>query len=105
MSMPDSRLSVHDRVAALEHLERVARDLNLMAAWLGEAGIEYEADLLDGSARDLLDAGATAAAEAASAAVAAARTAVPIAFHCAASPQARALAADQVSAAISQRYA
>jgi hypothetical protein len=52
--MPDRRLSVHDRVAVLGHLERAARELNLVAAWLGSLGVESEAEMIDGAARDLL---------------------------------------------------
>jgi hypothetical protein len=28
--------------------------LNLVAAWLGEQGVEHESDMIDGAARDLL---------------------------------------------------
>jgi hypothetical protein len=52
--MTDRRLSVHDRVAVLGHLERAARELNAVAAWLGSLGVESEAEMIDGAARDLL---------------------------------------------------
>ena len=52
--MADQRLSVHHRVMVLQRIEAIATELNAMASWLGSAGVEYEADLLDGSARDLL---------------------------------------------------
>ncbi len=41
LAMADQRLSVHDRVTAIDHLERMARELNLVASWLGEQGCEF----------------------------------------------------------------
>jgi hypothetical protein len=52
--MAEPRLSVHDRVMALERLESVAVELNAIAAWLGGYAIETEADTIDRAARDLL---------------------------------------------------
>jgi len=52
--MPDRRLSVHDRCLAIDALEQRARDLNLMAAWLGEAGLEVEASAVDDASKSLL---------------------------------------------------
>lgn len=52
--MPDSRISVHDRVAAIDHLEAAALDLNQVAAWLGQAGCEPEADAVNDAAKSLL---------------------------------------------------
>ncbi len=52
--MPDARISVHERVQALQRLEGIAFELNQIAAWLGDAGVETEADQLDRSARDVL---------------------------------------------------
>ena len=51
---PDRRLSVHDRVLAIDALEQRARDLNLMAAWLSEQGCEVEADAIDTASKNLL---------------------------------------------------
>ena len=45
---------MHDRVAATDHLERVALDLNLVASWLGQAGCEPEADAVNDAAKSLL---------------------------------------------------
>ena len=52
--MADSRISVHDRVAAIDHLEAAALDLNQVAAWLGQAGCEPEADTVNDAAKSLL---------------------------------------------------
>ena len=52
--MPDQRLSVHDRVTAISHLEKLARELNLMSAWLAEHDMETEADAIDVAAKNLL---------------------------------------------------
>ena len=52
--MPETRISVHHRVNAIDQLERTARYLNLMATWLGEQGLETEADMVDASAKGLL---------------------------------------------------
>ena len=45
--MPDTRISVRDRVRAVDHLEKLAWDLNAAAAWLGREGCESESDQLD----------------------------------------------------------
>jgi hypothetical protein len=52
--MADPRLSVHQRVQILAQLEHGARWLNALAAWLGQRGVESEADMIDQAARDLL---------------------------------------------------
>ena len=52
--MPDRRLSVRDRVAAIESLEATARHLNLISAWLGEAGLEVESDAVNDAAKSCL---------------------------------------------------
>jgi hypothetical protein len=52
--MGDQRISVHHRVLVLQRIEAMATELNAMASWLGQQGVEYESDLLDNSARDLL---------------------------------------------------
>jgi hypothetical protein len=52
--MADQRLSVHDRVAALWHLDRLAREANQAAAWLSGAGFETEADMTEQAARSIL---------------------------------------------------
>jgi hypothetical protein len=44
------QLSVRDRLACIEGLERTARWLNTMAAWLGERGLETEADTVQSAA-------------------------------------------------------
>jgi hypothetical protein len=43
-------MTVRDRVAAIEGLERTARWLNAMAAWLGDQGAETEADTVQSKA-------------------------------------------------------
>ena len=45
--MPDQRISVRDRVRAIDALEALAWQLNAAAAWLGKAGCESESDQLD----------------------------------------------------------
>jgi len=52
--MPDQRISVRHRVLAIDHLERVALDLNEVASWLGEAGCQTEADAVNDAAKSLL---------------------------------------------------
>ncbi len=52
--MADRRLSVHDRVLAIDHLEQVARDLNLVAVWLAESDLETEGDMTNDAAKSLL---------------------------------------------------
>jgi hypothetical protein len=54
--MPDQRISVHDRVAALDNLERLAFELNRAAAWLGREGCESESDQLDHASTLILSA-------------------------------------------------
>jgi hypothetical protein len=50
----DKRLSVHDRVRALDWLDYLARQLNKAAVYLAEQGFETEADLLDQAAKDTM---------------------------------------------------
>ena len=45
--MPDQRISVRDRVRAIDALEALAWQLNAAAAWLRKAGCESESDQLD----------------------------------------------------------
>lgn len=52
--MPDSRISVHDRVLALQALEAIAFEANRIASWLASCGVETESDMIEGAARDLL---------------------------------------------------
>ncbi len=52
--MTDRRLSVHHRVLAIDRLEVIARELNLIAAWLAESDCETEGDMTNDSARALL---------------------------------------------------
>jgi hypothetical protein len=52
--MPDRRLSVHDRVLAIDRLEAMARELNLIGVWLAEADCETEGDMTNDSAKALL---------------------------------------------------
>lgn len=52
--MSDRRISVHDRVQALGRLNAIAFELNKIAAWLGEVGVETESDMLDKAARGIL---------------------------------------------------
>lgn len=52
--MTDRRISVRERVRTLDYLDWLARELNKAAAWLGDAGFETEADVLDGAARDTM---------------------------------------------------
>ena len=61
--MADQRLSVHDRVLAIDHLEQMARDLNLMAVWLAEADCETEGDMTNDAAKALLGAAVAVAAD------------------------------------------
>ena len=43
-AMPDPRLSVHDRVYAIDSITWLARACNRWAAYLGEKGFEDESD-------------------------------------------------------------
>jgi len=52
--MSDQRITVRDRVQALERLNAVAWELNQVATWLAQAGIETEADMINQAAKDLL---------------------------------------------------
>lgn len=52
--MTDPRISVHDRVRALQALEHLAWQMNQAAHWLGEAGMETEADMIEQAARSVL---------------------------------------------------
>ena len=52
--MTDRRIRVQDRAQALGRLDAMAWELNQISAWLGEHGIETEADMLEQSARGIL---------------------------------------------------
>ena len=52
--MAEQRISTRQRVQVLQELETGAKWLNALAAWLGQQGIESEADVIDQAARDLL---------------------------------------------------
>ena len=52
--MSDRRISVHDRVSAIDHLEQMALELNQIASWLGREGCEIEADAVNDAAKSLL---------------------------------------------------
>lgn len=50
----DSRISVRHRVAAIDHLEQMALELNEIASWLGREGCETEADAVSDASKSLL---------------------------------------------------
>jgi hypothetical protein len=51
---PDPRISVHDRLYAIDNIAWLAREYNRWAAWLSEVGFEDEADdLQDGAHRGM----------------------------------------------------
>jgi len=50
----NGRISVRERVAALDALEALAWQLNQAGAWLGECGAETETDMLEQAARSIL---------------------------------------------------
>ncbi len=52
--MLSQHLSVRDRVLAIDALEKLAREINLISAWLAEAGAEVEADAANDAAKSLL---------------------------------------------------
>ncbi len=52
--MTDGRISVRERVRALERLSDLAFELNRAGSWLGEGGAETEADMLEQAARSIL---------------------------------------------------
>jgi hypothetical protein len=52
--MADQRISVHDRVLILDQLNACAWWLNRLAGWLGQRGVETEADIIEQAARNLL---------------------------------------------------
>lgn len=54
--MTDGRISVRERMRALERLNDLAFELNAAGAWLGECGAETEADMLESAARSILSA-------------------------------------------------
>ena len=54
ISMPDRRISVRERVKVIADIERAAFYVNAISAWLGEQGLEVEADMMDASAKGLL---------------------------------------------------
>lgn len=45
---------MRDRVGVIADIERAAFYVNAIAAWLGEQGLETEADMVDASAKGLL---------------------------------------------------
>jgi hypothetical protein len=52
--MADQRISVRDRVLAIDALERMSGELNLIAGWLGEQGAGVEADMAQAAAHSAL---------------------------------------------------
>ncbi len=52
--MADQRISVHDRVLAIDRLEAIARELNLIGTWLAESDCETEGDMTNDAAKALL---------------------------------------------------
>jgi hypothetical protein len=50
----DRRISVRERVQALQRLEALAFEVNQISAWLAGAGIETESDMLDQAAKAVL---------------------------------------------------
>ena len=52
--MPDPRISVHDRVAALQRLDAIAFEANQIAAWLARCDVETESDMIEDAARSIL---------------------------------------------------
>lgn len=51
--MTERRVSVRERVQILDQLDATMWWLNKLAGWLGERGVESEADLLDQAAKDI----------------------------------------------------
>jgi hypothetical protein len=49
--MADNRITIHDRVRALDYIEWLARENNRAAAWLAEHDFEDEADDLQDAAK------------------------------------------------------
>ncbi len=54
--MTDGRISVRERMRALERLDRLAWELNQAGAWLAECGSETEGDMIEQAARSVLSA-------------------------------------------------
>jgi hypothetical protein len=52
--MPDTRISVHDRVRALDRANAIAFELNQMASWLADNGVETESDMWEKAAKEIL---------------------------------------------------
>jgi len=52
--MAEIRVSVRDRVKVIEDIEGVALYANQIAVWLGEQGLEVEADMVNDAAKSLL---------------------------------------------------
>jgi hypothetical protein len=52
--MSDTRLTLHQRVAAVDNLDRLAREANRAASWLSDQGFETEADMIEDAARDIM---------------------------------------------------
>ena len=54
--MAEIRVSVRDRVKVIADVEAMALYANSVAAWLGEQGLEVEADMVNDAAKSLLSA-------------------------------------------------
>jgi hypothetical protein len=52
--MADQRVSVRDRVRAIDHLEALAFQLNRASSWAADQDCETEADMLESAARSVL---------------------------------------------------
>ena len=52
--MAEIRVSVRDRVKVIADIEAMALYANSVAAWLGEQGVETEANAVDDAAKSLL---------------------------------------------------
>ncbi len=50
----DRRISIHERVQAVDRLEALAWEANQIASWLSRADFETEADFIESAARTLL---------------------------------------------------
>jgi hypothetical protein len=52
--VPDNRISLRDRVRALDRANQLAFELNAMASWLADNGVETESDMWEKAAKDIL---------------------------------------------------
>ncbi len=50
----DRRISLHERVQAVDRLEAMAWEANQIASWLARSDIETESDFIESAARTLL---------------------------------------------------